>query len=166
MNVWRGTLADWLAHGPALCAAGPPDRVELADKAPEPYPLDMNTDETDGVYWQVDGRHLYPESLRPLLQEEAWRLPPAAFGLLRGGRVEMDVASGERPANVRYAGREAAEDALSAALLEWACRAAVEAYPLGTAELERLAAGRRPPRSWCGEGGGPPGPDGTKEQAP
>jgi uncharacterized protein (TIGR02996 family) len=56
----RCTLADWMAHGPAIVATHPVERVVLTDRIPM---YDVSFNYQDGIFWYAFSQYKYEESI-------------------------------------------------------------------------------------------------------
>ena len=98
----RCWLPEWLEHGPSIVTAHPMQRVELVDRIPL-------ADSLDGWAWfcQSEGEDV----------PEPEFLPHFVFDRLPGEPRSLEGTSSRYK---EYPSREAAEDALSVALIAWA----------------------------------------------
>lgn len=98
----RLPLAAWDAHGAAVLAAHPVERVELSDKVPQLL-------DAPRAGWRREwGREATMTSL-----------PESLFALLQGGTPTAHLTHDGKPCWIDYPDERAALDSLSAALIEW-----------------------------------------------
>jgi uncharacterized protein (TIGR02996 family) len=102
------TLADWLAHGPALVRAAPLERVRLSDREPQDYHNNVPVLNRGRLYGWYRALDVPAELLPHTLPNKLWTLVARAAGCQRHGRW----ADFRTP--------EGAVDALSVACIDWA----------------------------------------------